>query len=128
MAVGDGARLASAASARSKVVQTATHIRYVYPARGAIFDIMAEIFEAFRAFEQRRFGHRCSTPSHKRPPPPGSRLPVRAIRPRAAKHALAACAQNLAPRHASRPKVPLASRDPLALLTRGPYEIGRAHV
>lgn len=36
MAVGDGARLASAASARSKVVQTATHIRYVYPARGAI--------------------------------------------------------------------------------------------
>jgi len=35
MAVGDGARLASAASARSKVVQTATHIRYVYPARGA---------------------------------------------------------------------------------------------
>jgi len=36
MAVGDGARLASAASARSKVVQTATHIRYVYPARGTI--------------------------------------------------------------------------------------------
>src|SRR3546814_18455019 len=91
MAVGDGARLASAATARSKVVQTATHIRYVYPARGAIFDIMAEIFEAFRAFEQRRFGHRCSTPSHKRTTTPGSRLPFRDVRRGAATPALAAC-------------------------------------